>query len=139
MDEIDRILDEIEEKVEEFRRELLEEARRYLESQASLLFKTEGKSLRVDWKPVKEAYLKWKIKKGFSEKTLHKTTTLAQSFHGEVKKEEIVFGTPVKYVAFHEEGTSKMPARPIFKPLVEDLSENIPELVSLISKELFGV
>jgi len=52
-------------------------------------------------------------KEGISEKKLHRTTTLAQSFTSVLKPFEAVVGTPVWYARFHEAGTKKMPARPL--------------------------
>lgn len=92
-------------------------------SQLSRLFKTEGKSLGVEWAPLTEKYLKWKLKKGFSEKRLHRTTTLAQSFHSRATDTQAVIGTPVKYSIYHEYGTRKMPARPFMKPVAEYLAD----------------
>jgi len=92
-------------------------------SQLSRLFQTEGRSLGAEWKPVKESYLKQKIKKGFSEKTLHRTTTLAQSFHSRATDMEVKIGTPVPYAIYHEWGTKKMSARPFMKPVAQYLQE----------------
>ncbi|MEM4546850.1 MAG: phage virion morphogenesis protein, partial [Nitrososphaerota archaeon] len=92
-------------------------------SQLSKLFQTEGRSLGVEWKPVKESYLKQKIKKGFSEKTLHRTTTLAQSFHSKATDTQVQIGTPVPYAIYHEYGTKRMPARPFMKPVAQYLQE----------------
>lgn len=91
-------------------------------SKLSELFKTEGKSLSVEWPPLKEKYLRWKLKKGFSEKVLHRTTTLRQSFNSKVNDYSAIIGTPVKYAIYHEYGTKKMPARPFMKPVAEYLS-----------------
>ncbi len=103
-------------------------------SQLSRLFQTEGRSLGAEWKPVKESYLKQKIKKGFSEKTLHRTTTLAQSFHSKATDMEVKIGTPVPYAIYHEYGTKKMPARPFMKPVATYLQE---KAVSEIFKRTF--
>ena len=134
----DKLIKEIEKTVDSLKSEVLQETRRYLQRGVRKLFKTEGRSLNVNWKPVKPGYLKWKLKKGYSEKTLHRTTTLAQSFYGKVEEDRLLFGTPVKYALFHEFGTSRMPARPIFQPLFQDLTENLDDLIEAVAEDLFG-
>ena len=134
----EKLIKEIEKTIYEFERKALEEAQEYLQKQVRKLFQTEDRSLNVHWEPVKPGYLEWKLKKGYSSKTLHRTTTLAQSFEGEGEEDRLVFGTPVKYALFHEYGTSKMPARPIFQPLFKDLTENIDDLVEAVAEDLFG-
>jgi HK97 gp10 family phage protein len=87
------------------------------------IFKTEGRSHNVEWTDLKESYLKWKIKKGFSEKKLHKTTTLKQSFTYQTDKYKAKVGTPVPYAVFHEYGTKKMTARPFMQPVFDRFIE----------------
>ena len=134
----EKLIKEIEKTIYGLEKEVLKEAQEHLQNQVRKLFQTEGRSLKVHWEPVKPDYLEWKLRKGYSEKTLHRTTTLAQSFHGKVEEERLIFGTPVKYAMFHEYGTSKMPARPIFQPLFKDLTENIDDLVEAVAEDLFG-
>jgi len=136
--EPEKIFEEVEELITGFTKKVLQHSEARLMYQVSQLFKTEGKSLNVNWEPVNEKYFKQKVKKGFSEKILHRTTTLAQSFHGDVKENSLIFGTPVKYALFHETGTSKMPKRPIFEPLFQDLTENLDGIVQEVEKQLFG-
>jgi len=113
----------------------------YLESDLSRIFKTEGRSHHIEWTPLKEAYLKQKIKKGYSEKILHRTTTLAQSFTSKVEKGTAIVGTPVEYAVFHEFGTEKMPARPFMEPVLEAfLARNMPvKLFKQALKEVLNV
>ncbi len=108
----------------------------YAESELSMVFKTEGESANVYWSPLKESYLKQKIKKGYSEKKLHKTTTLAQSFTSKINGMTAQVGTPVKYAIYHEFGTKHIPARPFMKPVVDKIiQEGIP---GKIFKEVFN-
>lgn len=128
MNDINRVFSQIERKLNQAAKTSLERTAQYAESKLSELFKTEGRALNADWSPLKESYLKQKIKKGFSEKKLHRTTTLAQSFTSVVKPFEAVVGTPVQYAKYHETGTSKMPARPFMKPVLEHiLNSGIPQ------------
>ena len=108
--------------------ESLKEAASETESRLSRLFKTEGSSEGVEWPSLKEKYLIWKLKKGYSEKKLHKTATLAQSFYSEVKKSSALVGTPVKYAVYHETGTEKIPRRPFMEPVFKTMTKRLPEI-----------
>lgn len=120
----ERIISQLERKLRSVMTETIAQTAQYAESKLSELFKTEGKSLSVDWSPLKEAYLRQKIKKRYSEKILHKTTTLAQSFTSQFKEFEAVVGTPVWYAHFHESGTRKMPSRPFMRPVFEHIQNS---------------
>jgi len=83
------------------------------------IFKTQGKSQGIEWAPLKQQYLKEKIRKGYSEKTLIRTSTLMQSWTWRLRPWEAVVGTEVPYAIYNEMGTYKMPARPFAKPVKE--------------------
>ncbi len=112
----------------------------------SLLFKSEGRYLGVNWKPLKPEYLRWKIKKGFSEKKLHKTTTLSRSFTYKIENHKVVIGTNVKsdrngfpYPVAMEFGTRRgIPARPFMAPTKEELEKRLPAIADRVFKEIFG-
>lgn len=120
----DEVFKNIEVNVKKAMQETLEKTALKAESELSRLFKTEGQSLNAGWSPLKEAYFKQKIKKGYSEKMLHRTTTLAQSFSSVVKNFAAVIGTPVRYAVFLEEGTTKMPQRAFMKPVADYLKNS---------------
>jgi len=109
------------------------------ESRLSRLFKTEGRSEGVEWSPLKEKYLLWKVKKGFSEKKLHKTATLAQSFTSVLKGDEAVVGTPVGYAIYHEHGTEHIPRRPFMEPVFRAMTKRLPEIFKQNLKEVLNV
>lgn len=89
-----------------------------LHADLSEIFKTEGRSHDVEWSPLKEAYLRYKVKKGYSEKKLHRTTSLSQSFTYMVETNKAIVGTPVPYAPFHEYGTKRgIPPRPFMTPV----------------------
>lgn len=122
-----RVFAEIEQKIRKAISETVQRTAQHAESELSRLFASEGASLGVEWSALREIYLRQKIKKGYSEKRLHRTTTLAQSFTSVLQPFEAVVGTPVWYARFHEEGTKKMPARPFMRPVLEHiLREKIP-------------
>jgi len=112
----------------------------------SSLFKSEGRYLGVNWKPLNTAYLRWKIKKGFSEKKLHKTSSLAKSFAYQLSKNKVVIGTNVKsnkngfpYPAAMEFGTKRgVPARPFMAPTKAELERRLPAIAKQVFKELIG-
>lgn len=126
------------EKINQVCKLALEQASEDALSQISKLFKSEGKSLGADWKPLKESTLRQKLRKGYSEKILHRTTTLAQSFT--FKLEELVsyIGTPVPYAIYHEYGTSRMPKRPFMTPVAQYLQEKgLKKALERAFKEVF--
>ena len=98
-------------------------------------FKTEKEATGKEWEPVDEKYLRRKIKKGFSEKTLHRTTTLKQSFYTRYEKNKGIVGTNVEYAIFHEEGTRYMPARPFVKPVEKILEKEIGNIALKVLAE----
>jgi len=112
-----------------------------IQADLSTIFKTEGRSHGIDWAPLKEKYLKQKVKKGFSEKKLHRTTTLAQSFTYKIEDVyKALIGTPVPYSIYHEYGTRKMPARPFMQPAIEKfIKENhIEKLFGMSFQEVLN-
>lgn len=138
-DHLEKVIKEIEAKLKLLPALFLERASKRAKRKISDLFKTEGRALNVEWSPLKEAYLRWKIKKGFSEKKLHRTTSLAQSFTSEVEGLQARVGTPVPYSIYHEYGTKKMPARPFMKPVAQYLAERgLKDVFTRVFKEVFG-
>ena len=107
------------------REEIIRQGAEFAISKIRWEFKTEKEATGKEWEPVDEKYLRRKIKKGFSEKTLHRTTTLKQSFFARYEKNKGIVGTPVEYAIFHEKGTRYMPARPFVKPVEEIFEKEI--------------
>ncbi len=107
----------------------LEQSAEYAKSKIAWEFKTESEATGKPWEALDSKYLEKKIKQGYSEKTLHRTTRLKRSFFKKVEKEKAIIGTPVKYAIFHEEGTKKMPARPILKPILKELEKEFGDIL----------
>ena len=107
------------------RYEIIRQGAEFAISKIKWEFKTEKEATGKEWEHVDEKYLKRKIKKGFSEKTLHRTTALKQSFYAVYKKNKGIVGTPVEYAIFHEEGTRYIPARPFIKPVEKILEKEM--------------
>lgn len=139
--EVDRFFRELPERLEEASFKALQYSAEKLQADLSEIFKTEGRSHEVEWSPLKEAYLRYKVKKGYSEKKLHRTTTLAQSFTYTVETNRAIVGTPVPYAPFHEYGTKKgIPPRPFMTPVFEKFvrSGYLKTAFRIAFREVFG-
>jgi phage gpG-like protein len=121
--DLERFLEQLPAKLQEATELTLQKSALEIEARIKEQFKTEGEAYGEEWKPVKESYLRWKKKKGYSEKTLHRTTTLSQSFSSVIMPFQAVIGTEVPYAIYHELGTRKMVARPFAKPVAEKFQE----------------
>jgi len=121
--DLERFLESLPAKLQEATELTLQKSALEIESRIKKQFKTEGEAYGEEWQPVKDSYLQWKRRKGYSEKTLHRTTTLSQSFSSVIMPFEARIGTEVKYAIFHELGTRKMPARPFAKPVADKFQE----------------
>jgi len=113
----------------------IKQATEYAKATIKWEFKVESEATGKPWKPLKEETLKQKLKQGFSEKTLHRTTTLKQSFHTKFEADKGIVGTPVKYAIFHEKGTKYIPERPFMKPAMKILERNMGDIIEIALKE----
>jgi len=123
VEQLQQFLERLPAKIQEAAEVTLQQSALKINADLMKVFKTEGQSHGVNWAPLKQRYREEKIKKGFSEKILQRTTTLRQSFTARFAPMEAVIGTEVKYAIFHETGTRKMPARPFAKPVSETFQE----------------
>ena len=105
---------------------------------ADNIFASEG---RGQWPQLSEAYARWKARnypgKGILELTgaYRNAATQIGSPHNvvEVGDDHLTYGVEgLDYPAFHESGTNRLPARPVFDLLVEDeeLSRAVTEAFS---------
>ena len=125
IEELKRFFDEFPRKLAQASKLALMRTAEKIQTDLSTIFKTEGRSHGVYWKDLTTRYLKWKVKKGFSEKKLHRTTTLAQSFTYKVQDWKAIIGTPVPYAVYHETGTRRgIPPRPYMQPVVKKFLED---------------
>lgn len=69
------------------------------------------------WQPLKPATIAAKRKKGYSAKPLIKTGALRQSFMPFHDRRVAGVGSEMEIAAYHEEGTSVLPARPMLPTL----------------------
>jgi HK97 gp10 family phage protein len=114
------------------KKKVILQAAQYARADVLKIFKTEGRSHDVKWHELNEDYLKSKVCKGFSEKKLHRTTTLKQSINVTDNVDHAIVGTPVFYGLFHEEGTKKMPARPFVKPAFESMQTKVEDIAAAV-------
>ena len=105
---------------------------------ADRIFASEG---RGAWSQLSEAYARWKAKhypgKGILELTgaYRRAATQIGAPHNivEVGDDHLTYGVEgLDYSVFHEAGTERMPARPVFELLEEDeeLSASVKEVIS---------
>jgi phage virion morphogenesis protein len=121
--DLERFLETLPAKLQEATELTLQKSASEIEIRIKKQFQSKGEAYGEEWQPVKESYLQWKRRRGFAEKTLHKTGRLSQSFSSVVMPFEARIGTEVEYAIFHELGTRKMPARPFAKPVAEKFQE----------------
>jgi phage gpG-like protein len=121
--DLENFLNQLPTKLQEATELTLRKSALEIETGIKAQFQSEGEAYGEEWQPVKEKYLQWKRKKGFSSKTLHKTGKLSQSFSSVVMPFEARIGTEVEYAIFHELGTRKMVARQFAKPVSERFQE----------------
>ena len=131
----DKLAQKIVEWAKEGQEIAIKQATEYAKKKIKWEFKLEAEATGEPWKEVKESTLKEKLNKGFSEKTLHRTTSLKQSFSTKYEDGKGIVGTPIKYAIFHEEGTSKMPARPFMKPVMKLLEKEMPDIIETSLKK----
>jgi phage gpG-like protein len=102
------------------RKKALKKLAEYSLSDISTIFKTEGRSHDVEWAALTQKYLNWKLKQGYSEKILAKTTSLNQSFGYKITNGglSVQIGTTVPYAIYQEYGTKRgIPSRPFIYPV----------------------
>ena len=139
LEKLQSLINELPEKFKQAVKLALARSAEKIQSDLSTLFKTEGRSHGIDWKPLKEKYLRQKVKKGFSEKKLHRTTTLAQSFTYKLEDLYAIIGTPVQYAIYHEFGTRRIPQRPFMQPVLEKFIQenNLQKIFGISFQEVF--
>lgn len=107
-------------------------------------FATEGAYLGKPWKPLKPEYLQWKVKAGYSKKTLVQTGSMRATFVSrpmlveQYANKSALFGSTHPLAPYHQYGTHRngkpaIPARPIIvanAKLARDIGDIIVEYVS---------
>jgi len=87
-------------------------------------FETKGQSIGYKWKPLSPAYAAWKsrhfpgrpllVLRGPMKRSLTSSSSRNAIFN-RTGGRQLILGTRIKYAKFHQYGTSKMAARPMFK------------------------
>jgi hypothetical protein len=91
--------------------EPLERARDLLAAQETEVFASSGSALGVSWPSAAEPHRK--VDPVLLVATGALRASLSDTSAGEVAFDRLRFGTTVPYAAYHQFGTSRMPARPI--------------------------
>lgn len=89
-----------------------------------------GQKKSLGWAPFSPKTIAMKSKKGRSLSGLVDTGRMMTSIHESVSKTKLegeVF-PGVDYLKHHEEGTRKMPERPTFKPVPEQINRKIADI-----------
>jgi len=123
IEQLEQFLKELPAKVQEAANITLQKSALKIQKDIRDIFKTQGASQGIEWAPLTKQYLKEKIKKGYSEKKLIRTSTLMQSWTWRLQPLMAVVGTEVPYAIYNEMGTYKMPARPFAKPVKESFEK----------------
>lgn len=66
----------------------------------------------VAWRPLKDATLKTKLKKGYGPYPLIRTGNLRKSISAQPGPESLIIGTSIIYGRTHQQGRGAIPARP---------------------------
>jgi len=108
-------------------------------------FRTEGGSGRDGrWAPLSEPYRTRKALRFPGTKTLERTGRLRESLVRDggdaivIEDPRFLFvGSRVPYAGFHQEGTSRMPRRPIYSPTLRDAAEWVAEIHKYFDRNVF--
>jgi len=131
----DKLAQKIVEWAKEGQEIAIRQAAEFAKAKIKWEFKTESEATGEPWQELQEKTLRQKINKGYSEKILHRTTSLKQSFFTNYSDGKGIVGTPVKYAIFHEEGTKHIPARPFMKPVMKLLEKQMPDIIETALNE----
>ena len=105
--------------------------------QKDLVKAIETQSLSSKWKPLSPSYLAHKKKKGLSTKIWKATGNMEDSIYKINRKDKVLVGvtgarrypgtnrTLLEVARDLEYGTSKVPSRPLFRPIVEKYTKNV--------------
>ena len=116
------------------------------------VFASEGGAIGVTWPALSPAYARWKARHGFSQKILERTGELRRSLTEkssgdmvlEITPDSLAFGTALMVGSWflgtlHQEGTRRMPARPIMPESEQQLpAGTVPRWLNWIGKYVVG-
>lgn len=105
--------------------------------QADLIKTIENQSYKSKWKPLSPSYLEYKKRKGLSSKIWKASGNMVSSIYKINKKNKILIGvtasrkypnskrTLYEVARTLEYGTSTVPARPLFRPVINKYYKNM--------------
>lgn len=85
-------------------------------------FDSKGRHMKTPWRPLSARYAAYKARKWPSKPLMIRTTTLVKSLADRNspwaiyrrRAKELVLGTRVPYATYHQDGSGRMPKRPLF-------------------------
>ena len=99
----------------------------YMEKKEERVFVTEGASSGTRWQPLSKKYAAWKSRHWPGRRILVKTgalqSTLTSNFQGSIRitrRFSYTFGSSDEKLRWHEEGSSRLPARPMLTITPQD-------------------
>ncbi len=108
-------------------------------------FATHGAYLGKPWKPLKPEYLQWKIKNGYSRKTLMQTGAMRLSFVSrpvaieKYYKKSAVFGSDNRLAPYHQYGTFRNGKRAIPpRPIMYKNRQTVRAVKSILADHIAG-
>lgn len=105
--------------------------------QKDLVDTIETQSLSSKWKPLSPSYIASKKKRGLHTEIWKATGNMESSIYKINRKDRVLIGvtgarkypgtnnTLLEVARYLEYGTSKMPARPLFRPIVDKYTKNV--------------
>jgi phage gpG-like protein len=105
-------------------------------------FRTEGAGMALHWTALSASYAKWKETHFPGRLILERTGDLRHSLTDRrdpnalciEERETLTLGTNIPFAIFHQQGTSKMPARPVM-PAPEDFQRRVREHIQTYLEE----
>ncbi len=117
----------------------------YLAAANRKQFATEGAYYGKPWRPLKPDYLQWKIKSGYSRKTLVRTGAMRASFVSrpmdieQYRGKTAVFGSDHPLAKFHHYGTQRNGKRvnpP--RPIMVKTRKTVSDVTSIVQNYIVG-
>ena len=127
--QVRRLLRNYREELSDFRPFFDRQGRKILQDEFAEVFRSEGYGA---WAPLAESTLAQKRRRGYPDDILVATGALKRSYLAlrgiRRTKFSLSYRPPadVGYAIYHEEGTSRMPARPVFGSVVDDARRRFP-------------
>jgi phage gpG-like protein len=115
--------------VRDFTKELRQAGDELLDVYGNQVFETEGQIVGERWAPLNPRYQARKQNTYRGRGTLERTGRLRRSFRAQSGKDTLFLDNPTPYLKYHQFGTSRLPARVIYK-LADRQTRKIVDILS---------